>query len=824
MSASSRTAGRTALRDRIARWYAENGWSIFDFQNEAWEAALAGRSGLVHSPTGSGKTLAAWLGPVLRQGHATGGLRVLWITPLRALANDTAKSLTAAVAALGVDWRVEIRTGDTSSARRAQQRKTPPEALITTPESLSVLLSYSDSARWFYQLDAVIVDEWHELLGSKRGTQLELCLARLRGWRPDLITWGLSATLANLEEAKRVLVGPDAADDAVLVAGTISKTVSVRALAPASLARFPQAGHLGLALVEEVIREIEAAKSTLVFTNTRSQAELWFEALLSSRPDWVGRIALHHGSIDRKLRARIEHGLREGLLLAVVCTSSLDLGVDFSPVDQVMQIGSPKGVARLMQRAGRSGHQPGATSVIWCVPTYALELIEIVAARKAWDAQRIEARVPVRRALDVLVQHLVTVALGGGFDADEMLAEVRDTAGFAALTEREWQWCLDFITRGGQALQGYPQYHRVVVEAGRYRMTDRRLSRQHRMSIGTISSDTTMRVQWLAGGKLGSIEESFIARLDKGDRFLFAGRLVELVQVRDMTAYVKRAKPGKKTVPRWQGGRMPLSTELADSMLEVLAAFAAGEQVAPELTAVRLLLQHQSEVSVLPQPGLLLVECCVSREGHSLFLYPFAGRLVHEGMATLIALRIAREQPITFALSVNDYGLELLSPTALSVDAETVRRWLTPAGLVDDLYAGVNLSETAKRQFRDIARIAGLIFQGFPGSGKSARQVQASSGLIFDVLERYDTENLLLDQARREVLEAQLEAERLRQALVRAAGAEIQVVATERLSPFAFPLWAERLQAQTMSSERWRDRVERMAGELNRRAIRERGR
>ncbi|MEM8548566.1 MAG: ligase-associated DNA damage response DEXH box helicase, partial [Pseudomonadota bacterium] len=694
---SSLVEERTALRDRIACWFAENGWSIFDFQNEAWEAALAGRSGLVHSPTGSGKTLAAWLGPVLRNGHATGGLRVLWITPLRALANDTAKNLSAAVAALGVDWRVEIRTGDTSSTRRAQQRKTPPEALITTPESLSVLLSYADSARWFHQLDAVIVDEWHELLGSKRGAQLELCLARLRAWRPRLITWGLSATLANLEEAKRVLVGPDAAADAVLIAGMANKAVSVRALAPTSLARFPQAGHLGLALVDQVIREIEAARSTLVFTNTRSQAELWFEALLTHRPDWVGRIALHHGSIDRKLRARIEHGLREGLLLAVVCTSSLDLGVDFSPVDQVMQIGSPKGVARLMQRAGRSGHQPGATSVIWCVPTYALELVEIVAARRAWDAQRIEARVPVRRALDVLVQHLVTVALGGGFDADEMLAEVRGTAGFAALTEREWQWCLDFITRGGQALQGYPQYHRVVVEAGRYRMTDRRLSRQHRMSIGTISSDTTMRVQWLAGGKLGAIEESFIARLDKGDRFLFAGRLVELIQVRDMTAYVKRAKPGKKTVPRWQGGRMPLSTELADSMLEVLAAFGAGEEVAPELASVASLLQHQSEVSVLPQPGLLLVECCASREGHSLFLYPFAGRLVHEGMATLIALRIAREQPITFTLSVNDYGLELLSPTTLTVDAETVRQWLTPAGLVDDLYAGVNLSETAKR-------------------------------------------------------------------------------------------------------------------------------
>ncbi len=800
--------------EHVERWFADADWQVFDFQRAAWDAYRRGESGLIHSPTGSGKTLAAWLGPLLESGHIAGrGLRVLWITPLRALANDTRKNLQAAADAIGSDWRVEVRTGDTSASARARQRKQPPDTLITTPESLSVLLSYADGGKLFRNLDAVIVDEWHELLGSKRGVQLELGLARLRRLRPSLRVWGLSATLANLDEAMQVLC--HGADKQVLIAGEAPKTVTVSALHPETLECFPWSGRLGIGLVDAVIERIEAARSTLVFTNTRAQAELWFEALMMSRGDWVGRIALHHGSIDRKLRTQIEAGLAAGDLLAVVCTSSLDLGVDFAPVDQVLQIGSPKGVARLMQRAGRSGHQPGAVSSVWCVPTYALELLEIAAARDAWNRRDIERRVPLQRSLDVLTQHLVTIALGGGFVADEMLDEVRTSYAFRALSDSEWAWCLDFITRGGQALSGYPQFHRVVDENGVMRMTDGRLSRQHRMSIGTISSDTAMRVKWLSGGSLGTIEESFVSRLEKGDRFLFAGRLVELAQVRDMTAFVKRAKAGRKAVPRWQGGRMPLSTALADSMLAVLDGYAAGEDMGRELGVLTPLLQRQAEVSRLPSPGVLLVETCKTREGTSMFFFPFAGRLVHEGMATLVAWRISQSRPITFTLSVNDYGFELLSQQEIALDEQTIRDWLSPDALVDHLYASANLSEAAKRQFRDIARIAGLVFTGYPGSGKSTRQIQASSGLIFDVLERYDDGNLLLDQARREVLDAQLETTRMRDALERLQAGEIAIHATERLSPFAFPLWAERLQSQIMSSETWRDRVERMAARLN---------
>lgn len=811
---------------RLAGWFDARGWRPFEFQREACAAYLRGESGLIHSPTGSGKSLAAWLGPLAEAaaaGGPPGGLRVLWITPLRALAADTRENLAEAAAALateGSEWRVEVRTGDTSQSVRTRQRKRPPEALITTPESLSVLLSYADGASWFRRLACVVVDEWHELLGTKRGVQLELCLARLRGIAPGLRTWGLSATLANLAEARDVLLGPGA--EGRLVRGQAPKTVRIRSVLPETLERFPWAGHLGIRLLPAVVEAIESRGSTLLFTNTRSQAELWFQGLVDARPDWVGRIALHHGSIDRKLRRRIEDGLRAGELRCVVCTSSLDLGVDFSPVDQVMQVGSPKGVARLLQRAGRSGHQPGAVSEVLCVPTHAFELVEIAAARRAAEQGRIEARRPLTRSLDVLAQHLVTVALGGGFEAEAMRAEVARTHAFAGMTEAEWGWVMDFVTRGGQALQGYPQYRRVEALDGRYRVTDRGIGQRHRMGIGTIASDTAMNVRWLTGGSLGTIEESFVSRLERGDCFLFAGRLVELAQVRDMTAYVRRTKKGRRTVPRWQGGRMPLSTELADSVLEVLGAAQAETSGPAEVIAVADLLELQRRWSRLPVPGELLVEITRSREGVSVFCYPFAGRLVHEGLATLLAWRLSRETPATFTLSANDYGLELLTRDEPAIDEARLAGLLDPGDLEGDLLACMNTSEIAKRQFRDIARIAGLVFQGYPGRGKSTRQIQASSGLIFDVLERYDSGNLLLDQARREVLENQLETRRMRAALTAIGRKNIVIERPERLTPLAFPLWAERLQSQILSSETWRDRVERMAASLERAADRRR--
>lgn len=811
---SARTADPSRDPQRLELWFKERGWEVFDFQREAWQAYARGESGLIHAPTGTGKTLAAWGGPLLEALHTPpGGLQYLVITPLRALASDTARNLNRPLEFLDADFRVEVRTGDTSSSVRARQRRTPPRALITTPESLSLMISYKDAAQRLSRLRCVIVDEWHELIGNKRGTLLQLSLARLRSLNRSMRTWGLSATLGNLDEARAALLGSEAAGRDIR--GHQPKEIVVDSLHPEAIERFPWAGHLGLKMLPEVMEVLDQSRSSLVFTNTRSQAELWFNAIESCAHRWADRLALHHGSIDGELRARAEQGLIEGTLKAVVATSSLDLGVDFSPVDQVLQIGSPKGVARLIQRAGRSGHQPGATSRIRCVPTHGLELLEIAAARQAIAQGKIEARRPPMLSLDVLAQHLVTCALGGGFTEEAMLAEVRQAYAYRELSDQQWQWTLNFITCGGAALDAYPQFHRVILHKGRYEVTTPRIARFHRMSIGTITSDSAMSVRWVKGGSLGTVEERFIARLRPGDRFLFAGRLLQLVRIDGMVAQVKRAKGRHDTVPRWDGGRLPLSSQLADSMLELLSEVSRGVFAQPELDALRPLLDLQCERSALPTPDKLVVETARSRDGHHIFLYPFAGRAVHEGLGALLGWRLAQAHPVTFAVSINDYGLELSSADPYPLDEALLRRALQPDGLLDDILQAINAAEMSRRHFRDIARIAGLIIQGYPGQQKSARQVQASSGLIFDVLSRYDPGNPLLGQAMREVLEQELEFSRLRDTLAGLQDRELRLIDTERMTPFAFPLFAERLRGK-LSSEDFKTRVLRAVEQLER--------
>lgn len=797
---------------------ARSGREPFPYQLEAWRAWLRGESGLINAATGTGKTLAAAVGPFLDDA-VTAPPRLLWITPLRALANDLAVNLRAALAILGRDWRVGIRTGDTSTAQRRQQRLRPPEVLVITPESLSVMLSESATHDQLASLRAVVVDEWHELLGNKRGVQLELCLARLRRLDPHVRTWGLSATLPNLEEACAVLVG--AGRTGRLIRSDVPKPVVIDSLLPADVTRFPWAGHLGAHLLPQVVDRIAAARTTLLFTNTRSQAELWYQAIAQARLDWITGLALHHGSIDRKVRARVEDGLREGRLRCVVATSSLDLGVDFSPVEQVIQVGSPKGIARLVQRAGRSGHRPDAVSRVVCVPTHAWEMVEIAATREGLERGHVEARTPLRLPLDVLVQHLVTLAAGPGFVADEMLAEVRGTHAFAALPDAAFGWALDFITRGGQALQGYPQFRRVQVREGRHVIGDATAARRHRMTIGTITSDTAMQLRFQSGGSLGTVEESFIARLAPGDDFVFAGRVLTLLRVRDMTAYVALSTRRSRHVARWLGGRLPLSTELADVMLELLAATAPRDSRHAEIRRAAPLLALQAAWSDTPGRDVLLVESHRSREGHHLFAFPFRGRQVNEGLAMLVAWRWAREEAQSFSLAATDYGFELLSPTPIRCDEARLARALDETALAEDLLACVNLSELARRRFRDIARISGLVFPGFPGAGKSARQLQASGGLMYDVLSRHDPDNLLLDQARTEVMEAQLEIRQLRSALASLAARRIVIRQTPRLTPMAFPIWADRLQSQSISTESWRDRVRRAAEALERHAVKQ---
>jgi len=801
---------------QVEAWFGSRGWTPFAFQREVWEAYRRGESGLVHAATGTGKTYAIWIASLLEQRSegqlarsARSALRVLWITPLRALAADTAASLREPLAALGIRWRVETRTGDTSPSQRARQERQLPESLVTTPESLTILLTRDDVAEAVRDLRLVVVDEWHELMGTKRGVQVELALARLRALVPGVRTWGLSATIGNLEVASRALFGVAAPNTGRVIRGVEPKEIVVDALIPPVIERFPWAGHLGTQMLPQVVAAIEEGQSAIVFTNTRSQTEIWYQAILGARPDWAGTIALHHGSLDRKKREWVEEGLRSGRLRCVVATSSLDLGVDFSPVDRVLQVGSPKGIARLLQRAGRSGHQPGAISRVTCVPTNALELIEVAAARDGIAAGAIEARLPVTRPLDVLAQHVVTVALGGGFVPDELKAEVKRTHAYAELQDDEWRWVLDFVSSGGDALHAYPEYARVVVRDGRWIVESTFLARRHRQSIGTIVSDGHIAVQYLRGAALGTVEESFIARLKPGDRFVFAGTPLEFVRVRDMTAWVRRAPNARGAIPRWQGSRLAMSDSLATMLRRRFGEAERNELRGPEMSALKPLFDVQRRWSRIPKPNELLIEHVKTREGHHLFWFPFEGRLVHEGLAALMAYRIARVAPITFTMSANDYGFELLSVSEAPLATALANDLLSPESLLDDVPASLNATEMAKRQFREIARVAGLVFPGLPRSGKTARQLQASSGLFFDVFRRYDPGNLLLSQAHREVLERQLESSRLGRALERLQRAEVVITTPKRVTPLAFPLLVDRTR-ERVSSESLSDRIKRM--------------
>lgn len=813
---------RTQALQRLQAWFAARGWRPLPFQRAMWRHYLAGESGLLHTPTGSGKTLAMFGGPLLQalidpppapaRASAVRPLQVLWVTPLRALASDTARALQTVIDGIGLGWKVGLRSGDASSRERRQAREGRVDVLVTTPESLALLLSYADTLPRMQHLRCVVVDEWHELLGSKRGVLLQLNLARLRDASPRLQLWGLSATLGNLQQARQVLL-PDR-PDAPLVEGARQRPVQVQTLLPPAGERFPWAGHLGLVQLPRVLQAIQGARSTLLFTNTRAQAELWHQALAAVWPEDADSLALHHGSLDPALRQQVEDGLRAGSLRCVVATSSLDLGVDFPEVDQVLQLGSPKGVARLRQRAGRARHRPGASGRITCIPSHALEVAEFAAARNALREGVVEARRPLVLSLDVLAQHAVSCALGGGFQADALLAQVRRTHAFADLSNAQWQAVLDFIVQGGRALSQYPDFHKVQIDdSGIYRVPDRRQALRHRLSIGTISSDGSVRVQFLRGGGLGSVEEQFAGRLRPGDRFQFAGRLLELVQLRDMTAYVRVARGrGDGSVPRWQGGQLPLSMPLGQALLAVLS----GSDDSAESTWLAPLLALQARVSARPSPAQLLVEDVRRREGQFVFVYPFAGRHVHEALAALLSLRCTRLQRNSIGYAVNDHGLVLAPAQPITLDAQAWHALFTGDGLLDDLRAAVNLGELARRQFRGIARVAGLLVPSLPGGmPRSLRQLQASAGLLHDVLRQHDPEHMLLALAEQEVLQDALDLPGLQQALARIGRQTVSLQQPVSLTPLGFPLWAERLRGQ-FSNEDWRTRVQRAAQQLER--------
>ncbi|HEU4458835.1 MAG TPA: ligase-associated DNA damage response DEXH box helicase [Methylibium sp.] len=817
-------------------WFARRDWQPFAFQREVWAAMAAGRDGLLHATTGAGKTYAVWFGALARAadvGHAgaspaaagEGGqrraalsaqarapaLQVLWLTPMRALAADTLKAIALPLAELAPRWSCGLRTGDTPPAERARQDRRMPTALVTTPESLTLMLTREAARDELAGIHTVIVDEWHELMGNKRGVQVQLALARLKRWNPRLAVWGLSATLGNLEQAAEVLCGHA---NAQLVRGRIDKQLVIDTLLPHEPGRFSWAGHLGAQMLLPLIDELAQCSTAIVFTNVRSQAEIWYQLILRERPDWAGSVALHHGSLDKATREWVEAALKAGSLRAVVATSSLDLGVDFLPVERVIQIGSAKGIARLLQRAGRSGHQPGRPSRITLVPTNTLELVEAAAARHAAQAGRIEKRESPQQPLDVLVQHLVSMAIGGGFEAEAMYDEVRGAHAYRDLPRASFQWALDFVERGGASLGAYPEYHRVRLEGGVYRVPDRAVARRHKLAIGTIVSDSSMLVKWMTGGTIGTIEEGFIARLNKGDCFVFAGKLLEYVRTQDMAAYVRKPTRKSGVITSWAGSKMPLSTELADAVLERMQAADQGDFFEPELQAARPMLATQAKVSKLPTPSTLLVERFDSRDGHHLYLYPFAGRHVHLGLASLLAWRLSKQQPNTFSLSYNDYGFELMSALPIDIASVLDHSVFATGALLEDVLASLNSSELARRRFREIARISGLVFSGYPGAPKSLKQVQASSSLFYEVFRKYDANNLLLSQAESEVLSQELDIRRLRASLQSMAGKRIELVTLAMPSPLCLPLMVERFREQ-LTTEKLNARLERMLQEMN---------
>jgi ATP-dependent Lhr-like helicase len=715
------------------------------------------------------------------------------------------------------------------------------------------LLSQKGYAEIFRTLKLIAVDEWHELLGSKRGVQVELALSRIVGSLESraqgqesgegdlekktsyqnkttdsqltthssrLCIWGISATIGNLEQAKEVLLS-SLKKDGVIVRANMQKQIEVESIFPDEIEKYPWSGHLGLKLAYKILPIIEQSKTTLVFINTRGMSETWYHTLLNIAPELAGSIALHHGSIDMELRQWVEENLHYGNLKAVVCTASLDLGVDFRPVETVIQVGSPKGVARFLQRAGRSGHSPDATSKIYFVPTHSLELVEAAALKNAIKENIIESREPMILCYDVLIQYLNTLAVSDGFIPAEIFKEVVSTYCYKDLTKEEWEQILYFITIGGNALQQYDDYKKVEIDNGVYRINSRRLALRHRMHIGTIVSEAMMKVKFLSGGYVGVIEEYFISRLEPGDVFSLAGRNLEFIMIKEMTALVKKSNSKKAIVPSWQGGRMPLSANLGKKLRETLNAVSQYSRdsrlttSAIELDILRPLFDLQRQLSHVPKENELLIEQIETKDGFHLFVYPFEGRLVHEAMAAILAYRISRITPITFSFAMNDYGFELLSDQPIPLDDSNVYELFSSEDLLTDIQRSVNATEMARRKFRDIAVIGGLVFQGFPGEQKKARHLQASASLLFNVFSEYEPNNVLLRQSYQEVLAQQMEELRLRDMLDRIQRSKVIITFPDRLTPFCFPIKVDSMR-EDLSSEKLEERVKKMQMQLER--------
>lgn len=793
------------LPEPFAGWFGARGWSARPHQLALADASLAGESALLIAPTGGGKTLAGFLGSLIELSRAKPkknsgipALHTLYISPLKALATDVQRNLMMPVEEMGLGLRIETRTGDTPSHVRQRQRKTPPDVLLTTPEQLALFIASDHAKEFFADLKCVIVDEIHAIAASKRGDLLSLGLATLASWAPACRFLGLSATVRDPQGLADWLdVRGDGKGVRILQAeGGVSADVDILI----SNQRIPWSGHSGRFAVPEVYEAIKRATMTLVFVNTRSQAELMFQELWNVNEDGLP-IALHHGSLSRDQRTKVEAAMAAGHLKAVVCTSTLDLGIDWGEVDLVIQMGAPKGAARLIQRIGRANHRMDEASRAVLVPTNRFEVLECRAAEAAVEAGEIDGEGLRTGALDVLAQHVMGRACGDGFDLAELYDEIVRAGPYQDLDWEAFERIVDFVATGGYALKTYDRYHRIVRRPdGRWVARTPRDAQAHRMNVGAIVEAPMLSVRMAsfigkpkageqravrAGHKLGEMEEYFLSQLTPGDTFLFGGEVLRLVGIEGLDALVVRATGDRPAIPSYNGGKFPLTTFLADRVRHMIHNPDEWRHL-PQ--PVQEWFEIQRLRSVIPPPDHLLVETFPRGDRHYLVTYPFEGRLAHQTLGMLLTRRLERmgAKPTGFVASeyaMAVWGMEDLSPV-------NMEELFHPDMLGDDLDAWLDESALMKRTFGQCAQISGLIHRNLPGKEKNSRQVSFSTDLIYDVLRNHEPDHVLLQAARQDAATGLLDVRRLGEMLLRIQG-KIDHVPLERISPFAVPVMLE---------------------------------
>ncbi|MDO9501933.1 ligase-associated DNA damage response DEXH box helicase [Falsiroseomonas sp.] len=775
------------LPELFQAWFAARNWAPRPHQLALMGAVQAGASALLVAPTGGGKTLAGFL-PSLVDLHerprpeGKGSLHTLYISPLKALAVDIARNLTAPVEAMGLPIRIETRTGDTPANRRARQRTDPPNFLLTTPESLALLLTLPDAAEMFAGLHAIVVDEIHALAGTKRGDQLSLGLARLATLAPDARRIGLSATVAHPTPLRAFLSPTGRPEDVALVQGAPGAAPSLDILLPEG--RLPWGGHMGLASMPEVYRRIRGAGVTIVFVNTRAQSELCFQALWRLNDDNLP-IGLHHGSLTVEQRRKVEAAMADGRLRAVVATASLDLGIDWGAVDQVVQVGAPKGVSRLLQRIGRANHRMDEASQAVLVPANRFEVIECVAARQAIAAEELDGDPPRDGGLDVLCQHILACAVAGPFHPNDLYAEILRAAPYAGLTRRDFDDALRFVEDGGYALQSYDRFRRLFRDAeGMIHIRGPAAARQLRMNLGTIVETPLIKVRLRGGPVLGEVEEWFVSTLTVGDCFIFAGQMLRFEGLDALACLVSRGGEGDPRVPAYAGSRMPLTTHLAARVRGILHDPKSWPAL-PE--PVREWLRLQQHASIMPPRDGLLVETFPRGDRWFLVAYCFEGRLAHQTLGMLVTKRMERLGMAPLGYLATDYVLACWS----AFEPQGIERLFEEDILGEELEAWMAESSMLRRTFRNIATIAGLIEKNHPGQEKSGRAMTMNADLIYDVLRRHEPDHILLRATRREAAAGLTDVARISLLLARARAGGIRHMVLDRASPLSVPALIE---------------------------------